>query len=164
MFRSPADLRRLGFTGFHSIRALRDDPDLVPDTAGVYVVVHKPQRQPRFLRRSPAGWFKGRDPTIPTAELASRWIQRSCVAYFGRACGVHGRSSLRGRITAYVRHGSGKRSAHWGGRSIWQLPPETKLSIAWLPRGPQKAIARERSLLNDFKAEFRALPFANRRR
>jgi hypothetical protein len=58
---------------------------------------------------SPAGWLRGRNPTVPISDLSEAWVRDTCVVYIGKA------TSLRTRLRAYLAHGSGRRSSHWSG-------------------------------------------------
>jgi hypothetical protein len=135
--------------------------DDVPNTAGVYFVTRPPRIAIRLRHRSPAGWFKGRNPTIPAAELRRRLAANPYTLYIGKAAGTSSRSTLRARIRAYLRHGEGHRAGHWGGRAIWQIAPSDKLTITWIPTTPARARTLERRLLRDFKELFGVYPFAN---
>jgi len=61
----PIDLS--GFVGWVPFAALPTEE--VPTGPGVYVVVRPSDEPPTFLEISPAGHFKGKDPTVPVAEL-----------------------------------------------------------------------------------------------
>ena len=65
-------LEAAGFTGW------RRFPDLpsasVPARSGNYLVYRESLDPPTFVARSPAGHFKGRDPTVPVATLAAKWV------------------------------------------------------------------------------------------
>lgn len=61
----PIDLS--GFAGWVPFAALPTAD--VPTGPGVYVVVRPIDDPPTFLDTSPAGHFKGKDPTVPIAEL-----------------------------------------------------------------------------------------------
>ena len=63
----PVDLS--GFAGWVPFSRLPDAD--VPTGPGVYVVVRPSTEAPSFLDASPAGHFKGVDPTAPIAELAA---------------------------------------------------------------------------------------------
>ena len=159
------DLRRLGFKGFLTVRVLRaTDLESVPEVAGVYAVIRPGRSAPRFRRSSPAGRFKGRDPTLHLRELRDRWLRQADIVYMGKAGGARQVATLRSRIRAYLRHGAGARAAHWGGRAIWQLADADSLLIAWLPTLGGVPRDVERGLIDKFTSRFGFLPFANRSR
>lgn len=134
----------------------------MPETAGVYFVT-RPVRIPlRVLPRNPAGRFKGRNPTLPVSELRKRLRTNHVTLYIGKASGLSLRSTLRHRIATYLRHGSGQRAAHWGGRAIWQLANSESFTIMWIETSRREARQLERRFLRDFKDLFGAYPFANR--
>ena len=163
MFRSPADLHDAGFTGFHTIRDLwtsRFAP--VPTARGVYLVVRSDSSPPEFLAVSPAGHFKGRDPTLPVEELRASWIAQSCTLYIGKAGGAKTSATLRTRLLTYLRHGQGRRAAHWGGRAIWQLADAPSLLVAWRVVTDGEPRELERALIAEFSEHFGQRPFANR--
>jgi hypothetical protein len=128
----------------------------------VYVVVRLDQFSPAFLAQSPAGRFKGRDPTIPVEELRAGWTDESPVLYIGKAGGVGTRATLRSRLAAYIRHGYGSRAAHWGGRAIWQLSNVPDLLVGWRSTLPDDPRDVERAMIEEFVARFGQRPFANR--
>ena len=159
------DLDRDDFSGFLSMRVLRaGGGGQIPAQPGVYVVLRDSTRRPAFLTRSPAGHFKGRDPTLPVEELRRAWVPEARVLYIGKAGGPGSRVSLRSRVRTYLRHGGGARAAHWGGRAVWQLRDSSKLLVAWLslPRGHPRCVERE--LLDLFIEKHGRRPFANRTR
>ena len=61
-----------GFTGWVPFTALPTAD--VPIGPGVYVVVRPSDDPPTFLDVFPAGHFKGKDPTVPIAELQTLWV------------------------------------------------------------------------------------------
>jgi hypothetical protein len=149
--------------GIESIRALRkSDLSGVPETPGVYMVGRPYNVSMRLLKRSPAGHFKGRDPSLPVSELRQRLRANDITLYIGKASGRSARSTLRARLRRYLRHGEGHRAAHWGGRAIWQIASSASLWVAWFPTSSRGARQLERELLADFKKLFAAYPFANR--
>lgn len=167
--RQPATLQTLsqiheaGFGGFESVAALRANRlAAVPGQPGVYLVLRTPSRPPQFLTASPAGMHKGRDPTLPLAELQSRWATNALILYIGKAGGVAQRGTLRSRLSAYLRSGAGQAAGHWGGRVIWQLADSDELVIAWRCTEAGDARALERLLLESFVRTYGRRPFANR--
>ncbi len=158
-----AGLAEAGFVGFV---AFADLPLVdVPTTAGVYVVLRPGETTPVFLGQSPAGWFKGKDPSVAVERLNRKWISGISVVYIGKA-GVEpsGGGGLRRRLGQYRRHGAGEAVGHWGGRFIWQLEDSEQLRVAWkvtLDLDPEDV---ESSLIADFVDVFGRLPFANLRR
>ncbi len=76
---------RAGFLGF----ALFADLLLsdVPAGPGVYVVLRDDSGSPGFRECSPAGIFKGRDPTVEPAVLEAAWVPGATVLYIGKAGG-----------------------------------------------------------------------------
>jgi hypothetical protein len=107
-FESTADLRDAGFKGFHTVRDLRISRlAAVPEAAGVYLIVRPDRSPPEFLDISPAGYFKGRDPSVPLEELRGAWVAGSCTLYIGRLVGrAHrqpsGAASRRTFVTGMV--------------------------------------------------------------
>ena len=162
-FRRLEDLRAAGFVGFLSAKKLRADLSVLPNEPGVYMVVRTSRSKPRYARRSCAGHFKGRDPTVSVAILARKWIKGSAVIYIGKAGGGKSAATLRSRLSAYVRFGAGERVGHWGGRYIWQLvDANTCLQFCWGTARECDAAECERKLLRTFRARFDdRRPFAN---
>ena len=164
---SRADLERLGFVGFKSVKELRGQRPcaeaLPKDGVGVYIAYRASDRPVSFLRASPAGQWRG-DPTLPLADLRRRWIPDSRVVYIGKAERPKATStnSLRRRVSAYLRFGAGSNARHSGGYPTWQLRDSADLLIAWCEfRRPRSPARFERHLLDAHVARFGGLPFAN---
>ncbi|MFD6396799.1 hypothetical protein [Nocardia sp. NPDC060249] len=148
-----------GFGGFVPFSRLPDTD--VPAEPGVYVVVRRTETTPIFLPSSPAGWFKGKDPTLPVAELHSAWVPGEPVLYIGKAAaGQSEKRGLRKRLDEYRRHGAGQPVGHWGGRMIWQLADSAELLVGW--QTTDDARATEKIMIADFVAMYGKRPFANR--
>jgi len=156
-------LRRAGFTGFVPFdRAVED----APQASGVYVVVRSRPTPPAFLAASPAGWFKGLDPSYPGGRLEAAWVDGSAIVYVGKAGRAPGsRRGLRARLREYAAFGSGKAVGHRGGRAIWHLDDYAQLLVAWRETAPgRRASDEESEMLADFITHHAGrLPFANMR-
>jgi hypothetical protein len=73
-----------------------------PATGGVYVFHYACQGPPEFLTESPAGWFKGKDPSVATDALRANWVDGVDIVYIGKS------NNLRRRLQQYTRFGIGK--------------------------------------------------------
>ncbi|WP_066904069.1 hypothetical protein [Millisia brevis] len=148
-----------GFTGFVPFADLPAGD--VPTGSGVYVVTRPASSPPVFLPQSPAGRFKGKEPTVSVSELQESWVPGEPVLYIGKAdIGRSGKRGLRTRLSEYRRHGSGRAVGHWGGRMIWQLADSADLLVAWRPADDGRAL--EKSMIADFVTMYGRRPFANR--
>ncbi|WP_241769572.1 hypothetical protein [Rhodococcus opacus] len=120
------------------------------------------ETDPRFLQKSPAGWFKGKDPSVPVATLEPAWVPGSPVVYLGKANGgATGCRGLRKRLDEYRRHGAGEPVGHWGGHHIWQLADSEDLVVGWKPTADTDARALERYMIAEFSSDDAKRPFAN---
>jgi hypothetical protein len=108
------------------------------------------------LTKSPGGWFKQKDPTVPSATLAMNWVEGASLLYIGKA------DQLQRRLRQYVDFGAGKPIGHWGGRLIWQVHGSDAFLVGWAV--DPEPLVREAELIQAFVDEFGAMPFANLRR
>jgi hypothetical protein len=145
------DLRGTGFTGFAPLRALNTSD--VPATGGVYVVLRAATDPPSFTGVSTGGHFKGKNPSVPTATLISKWVNGPPTVYIGKA------TNLRQRLRQYRDFGNGRTVGHWGGRYIWQLEDCDTLLVCWKPAAEPRAT--ESILLAEFASQYGRFPFAN---
>ena len=156
-----AGLAARGFVGFERFKGIRLDH--VPLQPGVYVVLREKDSRPVFLDRSPAGWFKGQDPTVPVAELEDAWPDSAHCVYLGKAgSGRSGARGLRQRIKEFRQYGNGRPVGHQGGRRVWQLADADDYVLAWRPTPGRDPEATEAELINGFMAEHGKRPIGNR--
>lgn len=161
-FSSVDAIRSAGFVGFSSVRDLQSlRCGGIPLESGVYLVLRDLKGHPHFAARSCGGRFKGKDPTVPIADLRRRWVDDAIVLYIGKAGGGRSRAALRRRLWDYVRFGAGEPVGHWGGRFIWQLEDCLELVICWRPSGEQDAAQLESELIRKFTETYGRRPFAN---
>ena len=160
-FTSIESIRHSGFEGFVSVAELcRSGVEAIPRWPGVYLVLWPTEEVPKFLEESPAGHFKGKNPSVSKAELEANWVPDSKVIYIGKA-GGSGSSHLRRRIKQYVDFGQGKPVGHYGGRYIWQIDQSDELLICWKIVEDENPQDVERGAIDAFADDFGELPFAN---
>jgi len=157
---SRASLRGEGFAGFRQVGKL--EIMRIPQGTGVFAVLRPDGFEPRFLKKSTAGIFKKKDPSLPEPSLAAEWVEDADVLYLGKAGpGSKGNRGLRRQIQEFLDFGNGKPPGHWDGRLVWQLAEPDTLVIAWREVPAQQVNSTEARLHADFVAEFGRLPFAN---
>ncbi len=162
-FLSVAAAKKNGFCGFLSTRELRTRLTEIPDERGIYLVFWSPESVPEFLLKSPAGWLKKKDPTLPLDHLKEKWVPGAQVLYIGKAGGSHAKATLHTRLKTYLKHGAGSLSPHWGGRLIWQIEnAESLLTWCWKTTPSDEPRIVEHRLIRDFIDVYTKLPFANR--
>lgn len=148
-------LVKRGLTGFVPFAELSLAD--VPTGPGIYLVLRPTSVEPTFVETSPAGWFKGNNPSVSFTDLARAWVSGAEVVYLGKA------ADLRRRLTEYRRHGEGQRVGHWGGRYIWQLADRDLLLVAWQPTPDHDPEDVESRLIAEFVMVYGQRPFANRK-
>ncbi|MDR0617136.1 MAG: hypothetical protein LBG29_10045 [Synergistaceae bacterium] len=155
-----------GFSGFVLIGELMDkNCEQVPSVPGIYIVSVPKGFEHKFLPES---------PVLPRRQVArfksvncleKKWVEGTTVIYIGKSGGDHKKATLRHRLRAYMRSGSGKNARHYGGEYIWQLERIRSCPVAWMPLlegDPEKA---EGDLIDRFTEQYdNRLPFANRKK
>lgn len=140
--------------GFITIAKLRETKLAeVPRKPGVFVVLRVNSNPVQFLDNSPAGHFKGKDPTVSLSDLQRNWIEDTPILYYGRS------GNLNDRLGDFIQFGIGEPVGHWGGRLVWQIDGAEQFLIAWCTTIDYKNGKKE--LLRVFKSRFGKFPFAN---
>lgn len=125
---------------------------------GVYLIVYPDTKLPNFVYPSPAGWFKGQDPSISIETLKNKWVDGAKILYIGRA--MTEKNNLRHRIKKHIVFWGGKPVAARGGRIIAQIKGYKKLEIWYMECADPKR--KETELIDMFKESYGGkLPFAN---
>lgn len=135
----------------------------VPSGSGVYVVARPSAEPPLFLSVSPAGHYKGKDPTCPVAELDGLWVPGAHVVYIGKAnLRAGGKPGLSKRLKEFRKNGAGSHTAaHSGGQRIWQLADHAELLVAWRETEDRVAGDVEADMIAEFRTHYGMRPFAN---
>jgi hypothetical protein len=153
-------LKDEGFAGFRPFKDL--EVMRVPQGTGVFAVLRQEEFQPVFLKKSTAGVFKKKDPSLPEPALAAEWVDAAAVLYLGKAGpGSKGNRGLRRQIQEFLDFGQGKPPGHWDGRLVWQLKDTGQLLIAWKELPAEALNKAEAAYHTAFIEEYGKLPFAN---
>jgi hypothetical protein len=153
-------LKSDGFAGFRSFDSL--EIMRVPQGTGVFAVLRPNEYEPHFLKRSTAGVFKKKIPTLPAEALFGEWVDGADILYLGKAGpGSKGNRGLRSQIKEFLDFGRGLPPGHWDGRLIWQLTHTDELIIAWKEQPAGEVNRAEAAYHAAFVADHGRLPFAN---
>lgn len=154
------DIRQNGFHGFLSISALQTSKCCAaPNEPGVYLILRPNSAPPEFLVQSVGGHFKNRNPTVSVDRLQEKWVEDALILNIGKA--GPGKATIKSRLKQYMRFGQGQRAGHRGGRYIWQLTNSSNLLVCWKTTGDAVPRTVEKALIEEFRAVYGKLPFAN---
>jgi len=157
-------LQKYGFEGFKTILELMNSCKEIPKLMGVYVVLRERNDHPMILEKRPFDCQEDKYPSYSKAELEEEWVEGTHIVYIGKAGGFGQKTELHKRLSTYIRFGKGKKAAHGGGRSIWQLADAQELIVCWRVLTDEEPCCVESKMIADFcKKHDGKRPFANRR-
>ena len=157
-------LQKYGFEGFKTIRELMSSCREIPKLMGVYVVLWEKDNRPTIMDKRPFDCQEDKYPSYSKAELEEEWVEGTHIVYIGKAGGLGQKTELHKRLSTYIRFGKGKKAAHGGGRSIWQLADAQELIVCWRVLTDEEPCCVESKMIADFcKKHDGKRPFANRR-
>ena len=157
-------LQKYGFEGFKTILELMNSCKEIPKLMGVYVVLRERNDHPMILEKRPFDCQEDKYPSYSKAELEEEWVEGTHIVYIGKAGGFGQKTELHKRLSTYIRFGKGKKAAHGGGRSIWQLADAQELIVCWRVLTDEEPCCVESKMIADFcKKHNGKRPFANRR-
>ncbi len=152
-------LQNQGFEGFLTVADLRGGNfGDIPEVPGVYILVRECRSYPDFLEVGTGGHFKNRDPNKSVAELKKEWVEVALIVYIGQTS-----RGLRERIDELIKFGEEEPIGHWGGRLVWQLKDAERLQVCWKELKEADPLSVEKKLIQAFRAQYKARPFANLR-
>jgi hypothetical protein len=160
-FKDIEEIKNAGFNGFKKISELILDNSCLPKIKGVYVVLNVGNKAPEFLSKGTGGYFKGKNPNVSIEELKRNWVDKAIVVYIGKAGTEEGKSTLKSRLSQYLRFGQGKNIGHYGGRLIWQLKHSGDLVVCWKTLSKEDPRTLEANLIRQFVSKYSNRPFAN---
>ena len=157
-------LQKYGFEGFKTISELMQCCKGIPKSMGVYVVLREKDNRPTIMDKRPFNCQEDKYPSYSKAELEKEWIEGTHIVYIGKAGGFGQKTELHKRLSTDIRVGKGKKAAHGGGRSIWQLAEAQELIVCWRVLTDEEPCCVESKMIADFcKKHDGKRPFANRR-
>lgn len=153
-----------GFEGFKTVRDLMMSCRDIPKEMGVYVVLREKDEGPKILEKRPFDCLEKRYPSYSKTELEKEWVEGTHIVYIGKAGGSGQKTGLHKRLSTYIRFGKGKKAAHGGGRSIWQLSDALDLVVCWRILSDEEPCCVESKMIANFRKHHdNKRPFANRK-
>lgn len=126
----------------------------IPEKKGVYLIVDNiKKRKAKFVYPSPAGWFRGKNPSVEETKLKEKWVDGADILYIGKS------NNLQRRMKQHINFWSGKATGAWGGRIIAQISGYENFQV-WYMECDDPA-QKESELIDLFKEHYGRLPFAN---
>ena len=157
-------LLRQGFEGFKTVRELMMSCRDIPKEMGVYVVLREKDERPKILEKRPFDCQEEKYPSYSKTELEKEWVEGTYIVYIGKAGGSEQKTGLHKRLSTYIRFGKGKKVAHGGGRSIWQLSDALDLVVCWRILSDEEPCCVESKMIANFRKQHdNKRPFANRK-
>ena len=164
MIKDKQELIKHGFEGFKTVRELMMSCREIPKEKGVYVVLREKDERPKILDKRPFDCQEEKYPSYLKLELEKEWVEGTHIVYIGKAGGTGQKTGLHKRLSTYIRFGKGKKAAHGGGRSIWQLSDALDLIVCWRVLSDKEPCCVESDMIANFcKQHDGKRPFANRR-
>ncbi|MBO6186902.1 MAG: hypothetical protein J6O23_00190 [Prevotella sp.] len=161
------DMQKLieqGFEGFKTVRELMISCRDIPKEMGVYVVLREKNERPEILEKRPFDCLEEKYPSYSKTELEKGWVEGTQIVYIGKAGGFGQKTGLHKRLSTYIRFGKGKKTAHGGGRSVWQLSDALDFVVCWRILSDEEPCCVESDMIANFcKQHDGKRPFANRR-
>lgn len=162
MNKDKQELIALGFEGFKTVSELMKSCKGIPKEMGVYVVLREKDERPIILNKRPFDCQEEKYPSYSKAELEKEWVEGTHIVYIGKAGGSDMKTELHKRLSTYIRFGKGKKAAHGGGRSIWQLSDAHELVVCWHVLKDEEPCCVEHNMIAEFKSAHSGMrPFAN---
>ncbi len=157
-------LKKLGFVGFKTVQELMKSCRDIPKEKGVYVVLRAKEDHPVILEKRPFDCQEERYRSYTKTELEDHWVEGTHIVYIGKAGGPGMKAGLNKRLSSYIRFGKGKKAAHGGGRSIWQLSDAHELLVCWRVLSKEEPRDVEENMISEFRIDHNGQrPFANRK-
>ena len=163
MMREKEQLQKCGFEGFKTVSELMNNCKDIPKEMGVYVVLRERNEKPVILEKRPFNCQEEKYPSYSKSDLENEWVEGAQIIYIGKAGGLAFKTELNKRLRTYIRFGKGKKAAHGGGRSIWQLADAKDLEVCWRVLSTEEPRDVEEKMISDFCSKHGGKrPFANR--
>ncbi len=160
-FNDVESLKKNGFNGFKKIEELWQDKNCIPKVKGVYFILNPNYSETEFVYPGVGGFYKARDPNVPTAELQKHFIPDSLVMFIDKAGSPSGKATLNSRLGQFLRFGRTRRVDYWNGRYLWQIKDHAKLVCCWKETPNEDPLKVAQNYTSEFIKVYGRKPFAN---